>query len=71
MTNKKITELTKVTSLGANSLLTAVDPNRSVGDQNVSIELSDLGGDASFDVEVNQVSHGLNVGDVIQHNGTS
>jgi hypothetical protein len=42
MADKKITELTEVTSLPDDALLTAVDTSRSVGDQNVSIQKSNL-----------------------------
>lgn len=47
MADQKLTELTKVTTLGANSLLYAVDPNRTAGDQSVSIDPANIGGGSS------------------------
>ena len=73
MADKKLTQLTEVSSLGADSLLYAVDPNRTVGDQSVGIKPENLPsvGGATLEQEVPQTAHGLVVGNWVRMDGSN
>lgn len=71
----KLSNLTKVTTAGDDTLFYLVDPARPAGDRSVGMDKDDVatfigGGSATLTSDINQTAHGLVVGDAIKNNGT-